>query len=321
MSLSPRDLEYFLDTARSGQLCQAAANRDVTPAALSKAIRRLENELGLQLFERVGNGMRLTPFGESFRVRALRLMAEHDDAMRYAGEVRAGRAGLLRIGATHAVLSGSVFSALAHLQPHRPGMRVSMTVAKSDELLDKVHRGSLDACVVPTYSSLPNGLDQTVLGFDALVPIARKGHPILQENKPTLGRLAELSWALPMAPSAARSRLDALFRQGGAQIPVAAVEIDFSMSLVLPLVEATDLVALAPQSALGESATRGIQFIEPSDLRLERTISLFSRPDLHRSPLMQEFMGLLLSQGARKGLPTETKTRSSIDGARKGRPT
>ena len=56
MPLASRDIDYFLEVARRGQLAAAATGLDVTPAALSKAVRRLEEEMGLRLFERSGQG-------------------------------------------------------------------------------------------------------------------------------------------------------------------------------------------------------------------------------------------------------------------------
>ena len=290
MPLAPRDLDYFLEVARLRQLGPAAANHDVTPAALSKAIRRLEDELGLPLFDRSGGRMVLTPFGETFVQRAARIKAEHDDALRDAGEVRAGRAGLLRIGATIAVLDTVISPALAKLQPRRPGLHALLTVASSDVVLERTARGQLDASVVPAYGdALPAGLQEVTLGADALVAVAREGHPILRVRKVTLTQLAAQAWILPRAPSAARASLDAAFTRAGVQPPEGAVEVDFSSSWSLSLVRATDLLALVPLSTLAGETGKGVRVIELAQLQLPRRIKLFARADVHWSPLMQEF--------------------------------
>lgn len=288
--LAPRDLDYFLQVARLGQLGQAAANLEVTPAALSKAIRRIEQELGLPLFDRSGGRLVLTPFGDSFAERAARIKAEHDDALRHAGEVRAGRAGLLRIGATIAVLDTVISPALARLQPRRPGLHAALTVASSDAVLEKTARGQLDASVIPAYEdAVPAGLRQVVLGADALVPIARDGHAVLRQRKVSLASLAAQAWILPRAPSAARASLDAAFAAAGVQPPTGAVEVDFSSAWCLPLVRATDLLALVPVSALAGAAGRGARIVDVPQLHLRRRLGLFWRADVNWSPLMKEF--------------------------------
>ena len=297
MTLSSRDVDYFLEVARLGQLTGAASNLGVTAAALSKAIRRLEDELGLRLFERSGKGMPLTPFGESFVRRAHRMQAEHHDALRFAGDVRAGRAGLLRVGTTAAVFDTLVSPALADLQPRRPGMRVTLTVAGSDDVLERTRRGSVDACVVPIYESLPHGLAQVALGPDEMIAVARDGHAIHRQRRLALDRLAVQHWVLPKAPSAARSRLEAVFTRAGVKPPDAAIELDLGLTMMLPLVRATDLLAFVPQSALRTPGAKGVRRIEMSELRVPRTIGLFFRQDVHRSPLMNEFMQILEQMG------------------------
>ncbi len=299
MPLAPRDIDYFLEVARVGRLSGAAANLDLTAAALSKAIRRLEEDLGLRLFERSGKGMPLTPFGESFVLRASRLQAQHHEALRYAGDVRAGRAGLLRVGTTAAVLQTLVMPALADLQPRRPGMRFTLRVAGSDEVLELTRHGQIDASVVPIYEALPHGLTQVVLGTDALIPVARNGHALLRQSRLRLDRLAAQPWALPRFPSAARSRLEAVFTKAGLKAPEAAVEVDLSVSLALPLVRATDLLAFVPQSTLLLPGAKDVRVIELPELKVSRTISLFFREDVHRSPLMDEFMQLLVDNGSK----------------------
>lgn len=289
MPLAPRDIDYFLEVARRGQLAAAASNLDVTPAALSKAIRRLEDETGLRLFERSGHGMTLTPFGASFRERAARIKTEHDDALRHAGDVRAGRAGLLRIGSTAAVLGSLVSPALASLQPRRPGLHAVLTIASSDEVLEQTRQGRVDASVVPTYDVLPHGLDHEEIASDELVPVLRDAHPLLRKRRLDLERLAGCDWVLPRAPSAARLRFDSVFLAGGVKPPQGVIEVDFNADWSLELVAATDLLSLVPLSALGRFH-RGVRVLEFAPLRLARSIGLFSRPDTHRSPLLDEFI-------------------------------
>jgi DNA-binding transcriptional LysR family regulator len=298
MSLATRDLDYFLEIARCGQLTQAATNLDVTAAALSKAIRRLEEEMGLRLFERSGQGMSLTPFGASFRERALRIKTEHDEALVHAGDVRAGRAGLLRIGATMAVLETVISPALASLQPRRPGLHAQLTVSASDDVLERTRQGSVDASVVPIYDALPHGLQHEALGSDELVPVLREGHPFLRDRRLDLQRLAAAGhWILPRAPSAARMRFDAVFHAVGIQPPHGTIEVDFNTSWSLSLVARTELLALVPRSAL-RTRVAGVRELEFEALHLPRTIALFSRSGASRSPLLAEFVqGLKKARG------------------------
>lgn len=300
MPLSPRDIDYFLEVSRCGQLAVAAGNLAVTPAALSKAIRRLESELGLPLFERSGQGMSPTPFGRSFVERAQRLKHEHDEALRHAGEVRAGRAGLLRLGATIAALETVVSQALAELQPRRPGLHAAVTVGTSDELLERTRQGRVDAAIIPVYDAPAPGLDAEWLGSDALVPAVREGHPLLRQRALKLQRLSACGWVLPQIPSAARAQFDAAFQAAGLTPPTACVEVDYNSSWSLSLVAQTDLLSLVPKAILARPGNPGVRELQVDGLSLERRIMLFTRPDSPRSPLMQDFV-LALKQRAGRG--------------------
>ena len=100
MNIGLRDIGYFLCVAETGSLSRAAETWEVGQPAISKAIRRLELELGLTLLERHARGARLSAAGQNFLPVAKNLHAGHGEAQRLAGEMRAQRAGLLRIGVT-----------------------------------------------------------------------------------------------------------------------------------------------------------------------------------------------------------------------------
>jgi DNA-binding transcriptional LysR family regulator len=136
-----------------------------------------------------------------------------------------------------------------------------------------------------------------VLGADTLIAVARDGHAAHRQRRFTLDRLAAQPWVLPKSPSAARSRLEVVFTKAGAKPPDAAIELDSGLSMVLPLVRATDLLAFVPQSVLLMPGAKGVREIEMSELHVPRTIGLFFRLDVHRSPLMNEYMQILEQMG------------------------
>lgn len=300
MSLASRDLDYFLEIAHCGQLARAASNLELTPAALSKSIRRLESEVGLRLFERTGEGLRLTSFGVTFREYALRIKAQNDEALRHAAELQKGSVGLLRIGTTIAMLETLVAPALALLQPRRPAMRAQVSVAASDEVLQRLRQAQVDLAVVPTYDEFPEGLTHSDIGVDFFAPVVREGHPFLAAGKaPTLADLSRHGWILPASRSPARAKFEAVFRRAGLEPPVPAIEVSISSALTLSIVGATDLISFVPELAAGRGAFR-IRTLPISDLVLQRTLSLFRRPDSYTSPLMEEIMEML-RQSARRG--------------------
>lgn len=271
-----------------GQVSRAALACAVSQPALSKSLRRLEEETGLQLFERSTRSMKLTSAGLVFVEHARRLKAEYSDAIRHASELKLGKAGLLRIGATGATMDTYVMPALAALLPRRPALRVALTVDLSDALYHKVDQGDLDLAVAPTFSTQPLPLKQTPIGKDLLRIAARKSHPL--QYKPTLG-LADLlgyPWILPRPHAIARQRFALLFAEANLSPPNAALETDFISRGCLDLVAATDVLALVPASYVGMETDNKVSLL-PFRLELTREISLLARRNAIWSPLMNEF--------------------------------
>lgn len=288
MNLSIQDIEYFLLVVDHGQISRAALACAVSQPALSKSLRRLEQETGLQLFERSTRSMKLTSAGLVFVEHARRLKAEYSDAIKHASELKLGKAGLLRIGATGATMDAYVMPALAALLPKRPALRVALTIDLSDALYYKLDQGDLDLVVAPTFSSHPLALTQIAVGQDYLRIAASNSHPLRRLPALHLADLVEYLWILPKTQAVARQRLASLFAESNLPVPSAALETDFISKGCLDLVSATNLLALVPASFLDMKGDVEISLL-PLAMELPREISLLSRRNAIWTPLMAEF--------------------------------
>jgi DNA-binding transcriptional LysR family regulator len=95
-----RQLRYFVTVARTRHFGQAAERLHMAQSPLSQAIRQLESQLGVTLFERTTRRVDLTPAGEALLADAERILASVSDAGARARRIGEGHAGLLRVGAT-----------------------------------------------------------------------------------------------------------------------------------------------------------------------------------------------------------------------------
>lgn len=139
-----RQLEFFLAVAEAGSFTGAAARVRVAQPSLSYAIRALEKELGVELFERLGRGVRLTPAGEALRGPAARTVRSFDLA---AGAVRTlGMEGYGQLAIVASTLWAiePLVRVLAAFRQVLPGVQVVVTDPRHRaDVLDQVRRGDV----------------------------------------------------------------------------------------------------------------------------------------------------------------------------------
>lgn len=297
MSFDTRDVGYFLGVARLGHVGRAAEALGLSQPAVSKGLARLERELGLPLFERTSRGMRLTAAGEAFVPRAERIQADYDDAMRMAGDLRAGSVGLLRIGASTAAAEAWVTPALAALRRRRPSMRFSLSVRLSSEVIAALRAGLLDVAVAPASEPAEDDLARTPLGTDDVVVVAAQRHALFRGPAPTLERLARCGWILPREPLASRRWIVETFERAGVAPPVPVVEVDYGSADAIALAARTDLLTFAPLPRPRRAWPVPIRQVELPGLTLRRRFAALTRRGAHRSALLETFVEAMVQAG------------------------
>jgi DNA-binding transcriptional LysR family regulator len=295
-----RDITYFLEVASTGRLREAAENCGVTQPAMSKAVHRLELEFGLVLFDRSATGMRLTDAGRVFQVHAQRLNADYADTVREANEIRAGSAGLLRVGSTNALLTRLVLPALTELLVKRPGMRSELHISPADELFERLAAGLLDIVVAATYGAKPKDLRAVSIGTDELVAVTRRGHKLHRGTGLALRDLVHYPWILTARGSISREALDATFRRNGLPPPIVTMQIEFMSAELLDVVRNSDLIALSSAQLVASQEAGSLQTIDLPELTIARDLSTFTRDQATLSPLAGEFVDCIQKLARRR---------------------
>jgi DNA-binding transcriptional LysR family regulator len=144
MDVDTRLLRYFAAVAEEGSLTGAARRLFVSQPALTKQIRRLEDDLGVRLFVRSRSGMALTEAGREFASRVPALLEGWDEAVRATG--RAAR--VLRLGFLDAGAVGAVPQVIAEFRRARPEWRVELRQFDWSDPSAGLARGEVDAAVV-----------------------------------------------------------------------------------------------------------------------------------------------------------------------------
>jgi DNA-binding transcriptional LysR family regulator len=169
--LTLQQLQYFLAALQGGSFSAAAAELHLAQPSLSEQVRKLEAELGVALFRRIGRGLALTEAGRELRPHAERVLADAETARASVGAVRELRGGIATFGTwgTARFFPGSDF--IADFRRRYPGVRVRIVGQNSSEVVAQIHAGDLEAGMV----SLPvddRGLDVQPIMEDELLYVS-----------------------------------------------------------------------------------------------------------------------------------------------------
>jgi DNA-binding transcriptional LysR family regulator len=182
-------LHTFLSVARREHVTRAAESIHRSQAAVSEQLRLLERTLGLQLLERAGRGVRVTPAGRAIERAASIALHAAEDVEQVAAEHRGLGTGTLAIAASNTTGVHRLPVWLAGFSTAHPGLDIRVRLANTAAAIDLLRTGEVDCAVVegPFDGA---GLDTMVLEHDELIAVAGAGHPLARMRRPTPAALA-----------------------------------------------------------------------------------------------------------------------------------
>lgn len=161
---SLRQLAFLSETARCGGIAPAARNLNVSAAAISSALDKLEAVTGLTLFDRFpARGMRLTRAGVEFLADAEALLTRAKALDRRAADLAKGETGTIRIGTHYAIAQRIVLPAVLTFRDRYPRVRIEVVEDNFPSLVAALDAGEADALVV-----FNQGFDHTRFDVETL---------------------------------------------------------------------------------------------------------------------------------------------------------
>jgi LysR family cyn operon transcriptional activator len=164
IGMNLRHLRAFAAIADTGGFARAAARLHLSQPALSRQIHALEGELGVPLFNRIGRRVQLTSEGEHLLRRSRRLLVEADSLGEHARLLKAGEAGLLRVGATPQVIENLLADFLPQYRRRHPGVEVQLVEDGGVRLQGRLEHGEFDL-------TLTSGVEGTRFRYQTLYPM------------------------------------------------------------------------------------------------------------------------------------------------------
>jgi DNA-binding transcriptional LysR family regulator len=256
-----RHLRYFVAVAEELHFRRAAERLHVAQPAVSEQVRKLEDELGVRLFDRTPRNVALTDAGAALLPEARRVLRGAEAARLAARSASDRPARVLRIGYVPTALLASVPRTLRRLVATTPNLQTTMEPGSGLELSDAVRAGELDAAVV----SLPvpaAGVRVTPLGEQRAVAAFPVGHEHAVKPQVALAQIApERIVVLPR--DADRPLYDAVLAAcRAAGISPTLIEMpDGHLDQVLLAVASGAGMAVLPECVSERYADPGVRFV------------------------------------------------------------
>lgn len=172
-------LRHFVVLAEVGSFVQACKVLFLTQPALTRSIQALEDELGGQLFDRLGRRIALTPFGHEALQRARRLVADAEALKQTGKGLHAGLIGSLRVGLSSGPGALLSMPLMLHMAEHHPKLRLQISRGNTAVLIDALREQLLDAVVVDVRSVRPSADLQFAQAFELAAGfLVRPDHPL-----------------------------------------------------------------------------------------------------------------------------------------------
>jgi DNA-binding transcriptional LysR family regulator len=283
--MTPEQLRIFVAVAERGHVTRAAGLLGMSQSAASAAIKALELRSGVQLFNRVGRAIELSPAGRRFLPEAKAVLDRIAVARHALENASQTIAGSIAITASQTIASYWLPRRLAAFQENHPAVRLDVTIGNTRQVENKILDGTADLGLVEgrTESDI---LRRTRVDVDRLMLVVANFHPAIAELSPGQPDITRLRWIVREGGSGTREVLQDLARR---------MEVAFDslrIFLVLPSNEAivqaveagagaTIISELVVGKAVAEGSLRHVPLALP-----EREFAVISHRD--RQPTLSQ---------------------------------
>ncbi|MHA6529412.1 LysR family transcriptional regulator [Paenibacillus sp. BAC0078] len=274
-------LQYFLAVARLEHMTEAARNLHVTQSSLSKTIQRLEEDLGVPLFDRVGRNLRLNEFGSRFLCRAERALFELEQGKQELRDLSHPEHSTLELAVTTASTLPNI---LREFRKKRPGIQFHVQMLTTKEMVRLLDRGEVDFCLSSPPIEGDNIVCQIVYTDPILVAVP-KGHRLADQNSVALTELRDERFVGVKSGYGTRDLIDSLCQSVGF-VPKYVYEGDEPARLIT-LVEAEIGLAFIPSTA--RNSRDDIKYLQIENHELVREIALIWHKSRYISRAALEF--------------------------------
>lgn len=284
-------LEYFQTLARIQHVTKAAETLSITQPALSRSIVRLENHLGVPLFDRQGRSIKLNKYGERFLKRVDSMIQEYTEGKEEIQSLLKPDQGEVSLGFLHTLGTTIVPNLIGTFKDRYPNVHFQLNQSHSNLLLDKLKSGELDLCLLASFPAESNIMWKP-LWQEELFLFLPKNHVLAAREDITLNEIANEPFVLMKKGFALRVTIDHLFEQ-----------VNITPSIVFEGEEAATIAGFVA-AGLGVSILPDFKGLDQTNIakvriswpRFERTVGLSWIEGKYLSPVTENFKQYIINQ-------------------------
>jgi DNA-binding transcriptional LysR family regulator len=173
------DLRYLIASATAGNFAVAARSLGLNTSTVSRRVNRVEDELGVTLFERGRTGVRLTVTGKAVMRHVWRALAELEAVQRSGRQIYSGEAGEIRLGVRMPPIGKPLSGLIADWRRRNPNVVITLSEMNERDLALALDERRLDVALVASHAVWP-GAASTTLYNERLVAALPSGHPLAE---------------------------------------------------------------------------------------------------------------------------------------------
>ena len=278
-------LRYFCAVARTGNFTRAAQQERIAQPSLSQQVRKLEEELGSTLFDRLGRTVRLTQLGAAFLPRAEAILRQVANATAEIQEMAGADRGKLVIGSIPTIAPYFLPPYLASFARKFPHIQVSVVEEVTSELLNQLQHGVIDLAVLALPVPAPHYLCQELFR-ERLYLAVPYGHHLAAQGTANLKQIVNDPFLLLKEGHCFRD--NTLSACGKARLQPNVVFESGQFATILAMVSAGTGVSVVPQMAI--EPREGCCFIPLADEGAYRRIGIVQLKQHFRSRVHSAFL-------------------------------
>ena len=288
MDVDTRLLRYFAAVASEGSLTLAAERLFVSQPALTRQIRLLESQLGVQLFTRSRAGMTLTAAGQALASSSAAVLDGWDQALRETKAAASRAARVLRVGFMSSAANEATQQIIAAFARRRPGWQVEMRLGALSDPAAGLTSGDADAALLRLPFPGQDDMRIQVLFTEPRYVVLPAAHPLAAHDQVRFRDLRDEPFvAAPVETGIWRDYwLATSERQGH---PVRIGFVTDHPDAFLTAIANGDGIALAPESAARYYARPGITYRPVTGLSPSQVVIAWP-PANDTNPVVQDFV-------------------------------